>query len=156
MMKEVLGNFGTGVTVVTATTPTGPLGFTCQSFVSLSLDPPLVSFCPARTSQTWPAIRPIGVFTINILGDAHGWLSDNFARPGGPGVDKFTSVAYGTSPRGGPLLDGVLAWVDGSLRAEYDGGDHTIVVADVLDLDAAPDGRPLFFFRGDYVAGTGR
>jgi 3-hydroxy-9,10-secoandrosta-1,3,5(10)-triene-9,17-dione monooxygenase reductase component len=150
MMKEVLGNFGTGVTVVTASTPSGPLGFTCQTFVSLSLNPPLISFCPARTSQTWPAIREIGRFTVNILADAHGGLSDNFARPGGPTVDKFGGVAFGTSPSGGPLLQGALAWVDCTLRAEYDGGDHTIVVANVLDLDAALDGEPLLYFRGDY------
>jgi flavin reductase (DIM6/NTAB) family NADH-FMN oxidoreductase RutF len=151
MMKEVLGNFGTGVTVVTAIGPLGPLGFTCQSFASLSLDPPLVSFSPARTSTTWPKIRELEHFTINILADAHGWLSDNFARSGAEAGDKFDGVGFTLSARGGPVLEGVLAWVDVELRAEYDGGDHTIVVADVLDLDAAPDVLPLFYFRGDYL-----
>lgn len=151
MMKDVLRNFGTGVTVITATGPDGPVGFTCQTFASLSLDPPLVSFCPARTSTTWPRIRDIGRFTINILADDHSWLSDNFARAGASGANKFDGVSHTLATGGGPILEGVLAWVDCRLRAEHDGGDHTIVVADVLDLDAAPDVNPLFYFRGDYL-----
>lgn len=151
MMKDVLRNFGTGVTVITAMTPDGPIGFTCQTFASLSLDPPLVSFCPARTSTTWPRIRDIGQFTINILADDHSWLSDTFAQAGAAGTDKFDGVGYTLSTGGSPVLEGVLAWVDCRLRAEHDGGDHTIVVADVLDLDATPDVMPLFYFRGDYL-----
>lgn len=151
MMKDVLRNFGTGVTVITAMSADGPVGFTCQTFASLSLDPPLVSFCPARTSTTWPRIRDIGRFTINILADDHSWLSDTFAQVGATGADKFDGVDFTVSTGGSPVLEGVLAWVDCRLRAEHDGGDHTIVVADVLDLDAAPDVNPLFYFRGSYL-----
>ena len=151
MMKDVLGNFGTGVTVITAIAPEGPIGFTCQTFASLSLDPPLVTFCPARTSTTWPRIRDLGRFTINILAHDHEWLSDNFAQAGATGTDKFDGIGFTLSTRGGPILEGVLAWVDCAWRAEHDGGDHTIVVADVLDLDAAPDVMPLFYFRGGYL-----
>jgi 3-hydroxy-9,10-secoandrosta-1,3,5(10)-triene-9,17-dione monooxygenase reductase component len=150
-LKEVLGNFGTGVTVITAVGPDGPLGFTCQTFASLSLDPPLVSFCPARTSRTWPRIRELGTMTVNVLADQHGWLSENFARPGELGVDKFDGVSFTLSASGNPILEGVIAWVDCRLRAEYDGGDHTIVVADVVDLDSTDDMHPLFFFRGSYL-----
>ncbi|MEO5831881.1 MAG: flavin reductase family protein [Nakamurella sp.] len=150
-MKDVLGNFGTGVTVITASGPEGPIGFTCQTFASLSLEPPLVSFCPARTSTTWPKIRAIGRFTINILADDHSWLSDTFARAGASGADKFGGVGYTRSTGGSPVLEGVLAWVDCRLRDEHDGGDHTIVVADVLDLDDAPDVNPLLYFRGNYL-----
>ncbi len=155
MMKDVLRNFGTGVTVITALGPDGPMGFTCQTFASLSLDPPLVSFCPARTSTTWPRIRDLGRFTINILADDHSGLSDAFARAGVSGADRFAGVAHTLSGGGGPILEGVLAWVDCRWRAEHDGGDHTIVVADVLDLDAASDIRPLFYFRGDYLGQRG-
>lgn len=151
MMKDVLGNFGTGVTVITAISPQGPIGFTCQTFASLSLDPPMVTFCPALTSTSWTRIRDLGGFTINILADDHGWLSDNFARAGAEGADKFDGIGFTMSARGGPILEGVLAWVDCTWRAEYPGGDHTIVVADVLDLDAAPDVMPLFYFRGGYL-----
>ncbi len=151
MMKDVLGNFGTGVTVITAIGPDGPLGFTCQTFASLSLDPPLVSFCPARTSTTWPRIRALGRFTINILAHHHGGLSENFAQVGPAGSNRFDGVGFTLSPGGGPVLEGVLAWVDCRWRAEHDGGDHTIVVADVVDLEAVPDVMPLFYFRGGYL-----
>ncbi len=81
-MRDVLGHFASGVVVVTAAGPDGPLGFTCQSFASLSLDPPLVSFAPARTSTTWPRIREAGTFCVNVLADDQEALSVGFARSG--------------------------------------------------------------------------
>jgi 3-hydroxy-9,10-secoandrosta-1,3,5(10)-triene-9,17-dione monooxygenase reductase component len=147
VMREVLGHFASGVTVVTALTPDGPAGFTCQSFSSLSLDPPLVAFAPARTSQTWPALRAIGRFCVNVLSEGQDAVSRNFARSG---VDKFAGVRWSPGVHGSPVLDDVVAWIDGELWAEYDGGDHSIVVARVLDLGADPERRPLLFHRGAY------
>ena len=147
LMREVLGHFASGVTVVTADTDDGPIGFTCQSFSSLSLEPPLIAFAPARTSLTWPRLRELGRFCVNVLAEGQGAVSQNFARSG---ADKFTGVAWRPSPHGSPVLDDVVAWMDGELWAEYDGGDHTIVVARVLDLGAHPDRRPLLFHRGSY------
>jgi 3-hydroxy-9,10-secoandrosta-1,3,5(10)-triene-9,17-dione monooxygenase reductase component len=147
LMREVLGHFASGVTVVTADTEDGPIGFTCQSFSSLSLDPPLIAFAPARTSQTWPRLRDMRRFGVNVLAEGQDAVSQNFARSG---ADKFTGVAWTPSPHGSPVLDDVVAWIDGELWAEYDGGDHTIVVARVLDLGAHPDRRPLLFHRGSY------
>jgi 3-hydroxy-9,10-secoandrosta-1,3,5(10)-triene-9,17-dione monooxygenase reductase component len=146
-MRDVLGHFASGVTVVTALTADGPAGFTCQSFSSLSLDPPLVAFAPARTSQTWPALRAIGRFCVNVLAEGQDAVSQNFARSG---VDKFAQVPWSPSAHGSPVLDDVVAWIDGELWAEYDGGDHSIVVARVLDLGADPERRPLLFHRGSY------
>ena len=147
VLREVLGHFASGVTVVTALTTDGPAGFTCQSFSSLSLDPPLVAFAPSRTSQTWPALRAMGRFCVNVLSEGQGAVSQNFARSG---VDKFAGVRWSPSAHGSPVLDDVVAWIDGELWAEYDGGDHSIVVARVLDLGADPDRRPLLFHRGAY------
>ena len=147
VMREVLGHFASGVTVVTAVTEDGPAGFTCQSFSSLSLDPPLVAFAPARTSRTWPKLRAIGRFCVNVLAEGQDDVSQNFARSG---ADKFAGVPWSPSAHGSPVLDGVVAWIDGELWAEYDGGDHSIVVARVLDLGADPDRRPLLFHRGAY------
>ena len=147
VMREVLGHFASGVTVVTALTADGPAGFTCQSFSSLSLDPPLVAFAPARTSQTWPALRAMGRFCVNVLAEGQAAVSRNFARSG---ADKFDGVRWSPSAHGSPVLDGVVAWIDGELWAEYDGGDHSIVVARVLDLGAEPDRRPLLYHRGSY------
>ena len=150
-LREVLGHFATGVVIVTAQGGDGrPLGFTCQSFVSLSLDPPLVSFAPSRTSSTWPRIREVGAFCVNVLAADHTELSTGFARPGGV-VDKFEGVAWCPSPSGAPVLEGVAAWVDCTLWAEHDGGDHTIAVGRVNDLGADPDRLPLLFYRGAYV-----
>jgi 3-hydroxy-9,10-secoandrosta-1,3,5(10)-triene-9,17-dione monooxygenase reductase component len=147
VMRDVLGHFASGVTVLTAVTEEGPLGFTCQSFSSLSLDPPLVAFAPARTSRTWPRLREIGRFCVNVLAEGQDDVSQNFARSGG---DRFAGVRWTTSPHGSPVLEDVVAWIDGDLWAEYDGGDHTIVVARVLDLGAHPERRPLLFHRGSY------
>jgi 3-hydroxy-9,10-secoandrosta-1,3,5(10)-triene-9,17-dione monooxygenase reductase component len=147
MMREVLGHFASGVTVVTAVTDEGPVGFTCQSFSSLSLDPPLVAFAPARTSRTWSRLREIGQFCVNVLAEGQDDLSQRFARSG---PDKFDGVQWTLSPHGNPVLDGVVAWIDGELWAEYDGGDHTIAVARVLDLGAHPDRHPLLYHRGSY------
>ncbi|MCV2491836.1 flavin reductase family protein [Geodermatophilus sp. YIM 151500] len=146
-MREVLGHFASGVTVVTALTPGGPMGFTCQSFSSLSLEPPLVVFAPARSSRTWPRLRDIGRFCVNVLAEGQDDLSRVFARSG---ADKFAGVHWVPSRHGSPVLDDVVAWIDGELWAEYDGGDHTVVVARVLDLGADPRRRPLLYHRGGY------
>ena len=151
VMRDVLGNFATGVVVVTALAADDtPLGFTCQSFVSLSLDPPLVSFAPARTSTTWPRIREAGAFCVNVLAAHHTAVSDGFARSGS-GVDKFAGVDWCPAPSGAPVLEGVIAWVDCTLWAEHDGGDHTIAVGRVHDLGADAARLPLLFYRGSYV-----
>ena len=146
-MREVLGHFVSGIVVITAVGPDGPLGFTCQSFASLSLDPPLISFAAARTSSTWPRIRDSGTFCVNVLAADHQELSAGFARSG---ADKFAGVDWRAAPSGSPVLEGVSAWIDCTLWNEYDGGDHTIVVGLVSDLGAEPERTPLLYYRGRY------
>jgi flavin reductase (DIM6/NTAB) family NADH-FMN oxidoreductase RutF len=146
-MRDVLGSFASGVTVVTASTGDGPIGFTCQSFSSLSLDPPLVALAPARSSRTWPRVRELGRFCVNVLAEDQDALSRAFARSG---VDRFAGVPWTPSPHGSPVLRDVVAWIDCALWSEYDGGDHTLAVARVLDLGADPGRRPLLFHRGAY------
>lgn len=147
VMREVLGHFVSGIVVITAVGPAGPLGFTCQSFASLSLEPPLVSFAPARSSTTWPRIREVGAFCVNVLAAGHEDLSTGFARSGG---DKFDGVGWRAAPSGAPVLHGVSAWVDCTLWNEYDGGDHTVAIGLVHDLGAVPDRLPLLYYRGRY------
>ncbi|MGY1682817.1 flavin reductase family protein [Geodermatophilus sp. SYSU D01176] len=146
-MRDVLGHFASGVTVVTAQGDEGPIGFTCQSFSSLSLDPPLVAIAPARTSRTWPRLRALGRFCVNVLAEDQSDLSARFARSS---TDKFAGVSWWPSRLGQPVLEHVVAWIDCELWAEYDGGDHTLVAARVLDLGADPGRRPLLFHRGAY------
>ncbi|MGW7079434.1 flavin reductase family protein [Streptomyces sp. NPDC054866] len=149
--RRVLGNFATGVTVVTAPASEGeegPAGFACQSFSSLSLDPPLVSFMVARTSTTWPRIARAGVFCVNILGADQGTLCRGFAVSG---ADKFAGVVYDAAPvTGSPRLAGVPAWVDCTIQAVHTGGDHLIVVGRVDALGATDEGEPLLFHRGKF------
>jgi 3-hydroxy-9,10-secoandrosta-1,3,5(10)-triene-9,17-dione monooxygenase reductase component len=146
--RDTMGQFATGVVVVTGCVENRPAGFSAQSFVSLSLDPPLVAVCPARTSTSWPKVRASGSFCINILGEHQKPICDLFARSGG---DKFQTVAWRPGITGSPVLDDVLAYIDCSLVAEHDAGDHVIAVGRVRDLrmlNAAY--APLLFFRGAY------
>ncbi|MEU2403110.1 flavin reductase family protein [Streptomyces rubiginosohelvolus] len=146
--RRVLGHFASGVTVVTARDADGPTGFACQSFASLSLDPPLVSFMVARTSTTWPRIARAGVFCVNVLGAEQSALGRGFAVSGS---DKFAGVAYGDAPAtGSPLLDSVPAWIDCRIHAVHTGGDHLIVVGRVEALGAEEEGEPLLFHRGAF------
>jgi 3-hydroxy-9,10-secoandrosta-1,3,5(10)-triene-9,17-dione monooxygenase reductase component len=147
LMRAVLGTFTTGIVVVTAM-GARPLGFTCQSFASLSLEPPLVSFNPARTSTTWPLIRDVGRFCVNVLAHDQHELSELFALQG---ADRFASIPWTPSPLGAPILADVSAWIDCELATEYDGGDHTIVVGAVRGLYADPHRYPLIFYRGRYA-----
>jgi flavin reductase (DIM6/NTAB) family NADH-FMN oxidoreductase RutF len=146
-MREVLGTFATGVVIVTALADE-PLGFTCQSFVSQSLDPPLISFGAARTSTTWPQIRAVGRFCVNVLAHDQHELSELFARPG---ADRFAGIDWTPSPLGAPVLDGVSAWIDCELAAEHDAGDHTIVLGAVHALEADPHRYPLIYYRSEYA-----
>jgi 3-hydroxy-9,10-secoandrosta-1,3,5(10)-triene-9,17-dione monooxygenase reductase component len=145
-LRQVLGHFATGVTVITAVDDAGPAGLACQSFHALSLEPALICFCVGRGSSTWPRIRAAGRFVVNVLGAGQEELSHRFAVSGG---DKFAGVAWEPSPLGSPVLDGAMAWVDCTVTAVHDGGDHHIVVGRVHDLDAH-GGEPLLFFRGQY------
>ncbi|MEU7583842.1 flavin reductase family protein [Streptomyces sp. NPDC041068] len=154
--RRVLGNFATGVTVITAPAVeddpegrTGPAGFACQSFSSLSLDPPLVSFMVARTSTTWPRIARAGVFCVNVLGADQGELCRGFAVSG---ADKFAGVSYDAAPvTGSPRLAGAPAWIDCTIQAVHTGGDHLIVVGRVDALGTADgDTGPLLFHKGAF------
>lgn len=146
--RQVLGQLPTGASVVTAIDAAGnPLGLCCNSFTSVSLSPPLVAFCPARSSTTWPAMRPSGRFAVNVLAEGQDELGRRFAQRG---IDRFAGVAWHISPTGNPLIEGVLAWLDCELIDEHQAGDHTIVVAHVHELAAPGGSRPLIFFRGRF------
>ena len=147
LFKEAMGRFTTGVTIVSGIDDGKPVGFTCQSFVSLSIDPPYVAVAPARTSTSWPRIESSGTFAVNVLADDQEELCRGFATKGG---DKFAGVGWSPGPfSGAPVLTGALAWLECRLEQLHDAGDHLIAVGRVLDLQAR-EGRPLLFFRGGY------
>lgn len=146
--RQVLGHFCTGITVVTAMHEGEPVGFTAQSFTSLSLDPPLVLVCPAKSSSSWPRISAVGSFCANILADDQEAVCRAFATRG---ADKFRGIGWTAAPgTGSPLLTGALGWVDCRIEVEHDGGDHIVAVGRVVDMGVAAEGRPLLFYRGGY------
>lgn len=147
--RDVLGRFCTGLAVVTSTYDGEPVGLTCQSFASVSLEPPLVMFVPARTSRAWPVIHRAGRFCANFLGRDQEDVATVMASKG---ADKFAGVGWQPSPRlGTPLLDGVLGYVDCTVQAVHEAGDHYVVIGRVHDLAVSDEaGDPLLYFEGRY------
>ncbi|MFG2140024.1 flavin reductase family protein [Streptomyces sp. NPDC048650] len=150
-MRDTLASFCTGVAVVAALRPDGrPAGMAVQSFASVSLDPPLVCFCPAQTSTTWPEISAAGRFAVSLLAADQQALCRQFAVTGG---DKFAGVDWRPGRNGAPLLTAALATVECDLVDTLPGGDHVIALGRVTAL--APAGRvrdadPLLYFRRTY------
>lgn len=148
--RHVLGHYPTGVTVVTGTAPSGqPVGLAIGSFASVSLDPPLVSFCPDLSSTSWPLIEESGAFCVNVLADDQQHVCAVFA---GKSDDKFADVDWESSgTTGSPRIEGCLAWIDCHIEVAHEAGDHFIVVGRVADLDVArPEVGPLLFFKGGF------
>jgi 3-hydroxy-9,10-secoandrosta-1,3,5(10)-triene-9,17-dione monooxygenase reductase component len=148
--RRVLGHFPTGVTVVTGADETGAAGMAIGSFASVSLDPPLVMFCPGNTSASWLRIKETGSFCVNVLGEDQKDVCGVFA---GKADDKFEGIDWTTATTGSPVIPGSLAVIDCEIHAILDGGDHDIVVGLVTSLSTADDAGergPLLFFQGGY------
>jgi flavin reductase (DIM6/NTAB) family NADH-FMN oxidoreductase RutF len=144
--RRTLGNFCTGIAVITGTPDGKPVGFTVQSLVSLSLAPPLVGFSPAKTSGSWRRIRETGRFCVNILTSDQAAVCAAFAKGEG---DRFLGMAWDSCGAGLPVLSGSLAFISCLIADEHETGDHTFVVGRVEELSVLrPDARPLLFFRG--------
>ncbi len=145
--KEAMSRFATGVTIVTALEEGTPVGFSCQTFVSLSLAPPLVALAPAKTSTSWPRIARAGTFCVNVLSARQSSVCTSFAVSGG---DKFVGVPWHSAETGGaPIIEGSLAWVDCELELVHDAGDHELVIGRVLDLGLG-EGEPLLYYRSGF------
>lgn len=148
--RQACGQFLTGVTVVTALLPDRePIGFTANSFTSVSLDPPLVLVCVDRKITSHGAFRPGGAYAVHVLAADQEELSARFARGG---TDKFAGLTWKPGLGGLPLLEGALAVLQCRIVHTYEGGDHTIFVGRVEAMDVSDVGAaPLGFFRGRYV-----
>jgi 3-hydroxy-9,10-secoandrosta-1,3,5(10)-triene-9,17-dione monooxygenase reductase component len=146
--KDAMSRFATGVTIVSGLEDGQPVGFTCQSFVSLSIDPPFVAVAPARTSTSWPRIATAGSFCVNVLGEHQQEVCQGFAVSGG---DKFVGVDWHPAPvTGAPVIEGSLAWVDCHVELVHDAGDHELIIGKVLDLGSG-EGSPLLFYRREFA-----
>ena len=145
-LRGALGRFATGVTVVTTMTPRGPLGITANSFASVSLDPPLVLWSPARKSRRFPAFEAASFFAIHVLSAGQRGLAERFSLPG----DGFAGVSHAEGLGRSPLIDGCAARFECRHAAGHDAGDHLIVVGEVLRIVQA-DLPPLLYHRGRYT-----
>lgn len=152
--RDVLGTFASGITVITTMSGDEPVGMTCQSFSSVSLDPPLVLFVPAKSSRAWPMIQRSGRFCVNILGADQQAISDQMATKG---ADKFAGISWRPGAgTGSPVLDGALGHLDCTVQTVHEAGDHFVVIGRVQHLETASDDvasatqEPLLYFRGRY------
>ena len=146
--RRVMANFATGVTIVTSRGPDGrPCGLTANSLASVSLDPLLVLVCVDREAASHACIVAGGAFAVSILGRQHEQLAHRFAR--GDRGARFDELECRTELTGSPVLDDALAWLDCRVTAIHEGGDHSIVVGEVVACDLR-DGEPLVFYRGGY------
>jgi flavin reductase (DIM6/NTAB) family NADH-FMN oxidoreductase RutF len=151
--RRVLGNYPTGVSVITAMTDAGmPAGMVVGTFTSVSLDPPLVGFFPDRNSSSWKLIEPAGRFCVNVLAADQTDLCRQLAVSG---ADKFNGVDFALSRGGCPVLPGVVAWIDCTLEQVVEAGDHYLVLGRVTSLDTGRETGPMLFFQGQYGCFSG-
>jgi 3-hydroxy-9,10-secoandrosta-1,3,5(10)-triene-9,17-dione monooxygenase reductase component len=145
--RDVLGQYASGVTVVTTVLEGVPVGMTCQSFTSVSLDPPLVAFLPMKTSRAFAAIRKSRRFCVNFLAAEQADVSNTFASLAD---DKFADVTWAPTSNGMPLIEGTVGWVDCTVQDVHEAGDHYLVIGRVEDLGNGAADKPLLFHRGRY------
>lgn len=148
-LRRALGKFLTGVTVVTCMDELGrPRGFTANSFTSVSLDPPLVLVCIARTAESIGAFVGAETFGINILAEHQKPVSQMFASKS---PEKFQSVRWSQGMTGAPCLQEGIAWFECRTRQQVDGGDHVVLIGEVVRFSESA-GRPLGFCQGNYLS----
>ena len=148
--RKTLGTYPTGVVIISADSPDGPVGLAIGSFTSVSLDPPLIGFLPGRRSTTWPKIEAAGSFCVNILAADQMSVLRAFSAKDG---DKYGSVDHRTEVTGSPVIEGVLSWIDCTIDSVIDAGDHWWVMGKVEAMKVErEDVGPLLFFRGSYGA----
>jgi 3-hydroxy-9,10-secoandrosta-1,3,5(10)-triene-9,17-dione monooxygenase reductase component len=146
--RDALGRYPTGVAFVTAAPPdTEPVGLIMSSLTSVSLEPPLISLCPSRSSLTWARMRQAGRIGVNVLREEH----EEFVLRATPaGADRFAGLSWNPGRGGAPLVTDALAGLECSIVAEHPAGDHWIAVARVDDVHVGAAGRPLVFSRGAF------
>lgn len=146
-LRRVMGHFATGVTVITTKDNEGaPQGLTANAFMSLSLNPPLVIISVDKGATCYNCFAKGNGYTVNFLSENQEEISKRFATKG---IDKFAGLGWREGGNGAAIIDGVLGHVECRITQSYDGGDHTIVVGEILNV-AATGERPLLFFKGKY------
>lgn len=150
-MRTAMSAFASGVTVVTGLDSEEPVGFACQSFASVSLDPPLVLFCADHRGRTWPRIRNRGRFTVNVLGEDQTDLCQRFGSSTGR---RFDELDWTLSRWATPSLPDVLLRAHAAVESVHVAGDHDVVIGRVLELETPRESPPLLFYRGSFGVET--
>ena len=145
--RRILGHYPTGVCAVTTCLHGQPVGMIVGSFTSVSLEPPLVAFFPDRSSSTWPRIQASGRFCVNVLAEGQRDVCRALASKQ---EDKFAGIAHRSSASGMPIIDDGVVWIDCTLHAVHEAGDHFIVLGEVHALGGDQTGEPMLFHRGGY------
>ncbi len=146
--RKVLGKYPTGVTLVSSKDDQGPFAMVIGSFGSVSLDPPLVQFMPAKESGTWLRIKKTGRYCVNVLGEHQLDLSNSFFNKD---KDPFEAIHWSESTLGSPIIEGCVAWIDCLIGDVHEAGDHYIVIGEVKAIGATEkDEAPLLFLGGAY------
>ncbi|HZD39304.1 MAG TPA: flavin reductase family protein [Terriglobales bacterium] len=146
-LRRVMGHFATGVTVITTRDIQGvPYGLTANAFISLSLDPSLVLISVDKTAHCYGCFHASKVFAVNFLSDEQEEISRRFATKG---IDKFAGLEWYEGSNGAAILAGVIGYVECRMTEWHEGGDHTIIVGEIVNARAS-GGRPLLFFQGKY------
>ncbi len=146
--RSVLGHYPTGVTLVSAKDDNGPFAMVIGSFGSVSLDPPLVQFLPGKESATWKRISSTGKYCVNVLSGSQLDLSNSFFNKE---TDPFDAIDWTSGPTGSPIISGCVAWIDCSIEAVHEAGDHYIVIGAVEGMGLGEsEAQPLLFLGGAY------
>ncbi|MBD0863839.1 flavin reductase family protein [Gordonia sp. zg691] len=146
-LREVFASFPSGVVAVCALRDGRPLGMAASTFTAVSLDPPLVSVCIQRSSQTWPLLRESTRLGVTILAEQHGAACRTLSMKEG---DRFSGVDFDVHDDGSVVLRGASGWLTTTLHAEIDAGDHVVALLRVQALDTDPASAPLVFHRSGF------
>ena len=149
-LRKVMGQFATGVTVITTQAGDERFGFTANSYTSVSLDPPLILFCLHKDSKGCPVFLKNGAFAVNILADDQIEVSNGFANRELSTDERYELVSYTNGETGSPVLDGAMGYLDCRLSSSLESGDHVIFIGEVIDMGHRPEKRPLIYFQGGY------
>jgi len=146
-LREAFGHFPSGVIVIAAQVDEELVGLAASTFVPVSLDPPLVSFCVQNTSATWPKLRDLPALGISVLGEVHDEAARTLAAKTG---DRFVGLNTVCSNSGAVFVDGTSVWLESSIEQLVSAGDHTIVILRITDITVRDDLPPIVFHRSSF------
>lgn len=146
-LREAFGHFPSGVVAIAAEVDGARLGIAASTFVPVSLDPPLVSFCVQNTSETWPRLAEVPVVGISVLGEGHDEAVRTLAAKTG---DRFAGLQTTSTDAGAVFVHGTCMWLESAIEQEVPAGDHTIVILRIRDITVHGDVTPIVFHRSRF------